>query len=121
MKYNHHGNSYGNSYRNERQIRQDIRVPASFLAELVVNGQTIFGKLEDISLNGAKLRLSLSLPIKSKIALKLANHHLTLQGNCVWSSSQDLMANSYLAGVRFIDVNPQQYTGLRQILFNLAN
>lgn len=113
-------NYHGNNHRNKRQIRQDLRIQASFLAELVVNGQTIFGKFEDLSLNGAKLRLSLSLPIKSKIDLKLTNHQLTLQGLCVWSSSQDWMANSYLAGVRFIDVNPEQYTGLRQILFNLA-
>jgi c-di-GMP-binding flagellar brake protein YcgR len=121
MKSNHHGNSYGKNYRKERHIRQDIRIPASFLAQFVVNGQTIFGKLEDISLNGAKLRLSLSLPIKSKIDLNLANHNLTLQGHCVWSSPQDLMANSYLAGVRFVDLNSQQYAGLRQILFNLAD
>lgn len=110
----------GKNNRKERQIRQDLRVPASFLAELVIDGQRIFGKLEDLSLNGSKLRLSGSLPINSKITIRFPNHQLNLQGICVWSNTQDWTANTCLAGIRFVEVNPEQYAALRQILFNLA-
>lgn len=113
-------NYNANNYRKERQLRQDLRIPASFLGEIKFNGQTIFGKIEDISLNGAKLRLSIPLPIKSKIELKLTIYHLTLHGVCVWSGAPDWTANSHLAGIRFIELNQEQYAGLRQILFSLA-
>lgn len=113
-------NYYGNNNRKVRQIRQDLRVPVSLLAELIIDGQRIFGKLEDLSLNGSKLRLSGSLPINSKINIKFPNHQLNLQGVCVWSNTQDWAANTSLAGIKFVEVNPEQYAALRQILFSLT-
>lgn len=110
------------SSRKAPQIRQDIRVPASFLIETIFcNGQAMFGKLEDLSLNGAKLRLPISLTVGSQIELNLTNHKLTLKGICLWTRSQDWEATSYLSGIRFINVTTMEYAELRQILFSLAS
>lgn len=108
-------------YRKTPRIRQDIRVPASFLVEIIFsNRQAVFGKFEDLSLNGAKISLPISLLIGSQIVLNLTNHKLALKGVCLWTYSQDWEAISYLSGIRFINVNTIEYAELRQILFNLA-
>lgn len=103
------------------QLRQDLRVPASFLVNVVLdNGRAVFGKLEDLSLNGAKLRLPVCLTFGSLLAVDFADHQLKLRATCRWAVSQDWNRSSYLTGIRFIAINPQQYAQLRQILFNLV-
>lgn len=107
--------------RSTHQLRQDLRVPASILVNVTLdNGRAVFGKVEDLSLNGAKLRLSLCLAFGSLLTLDFPNHQLTLKATCRWSVPHDWTVGSYLTGISFIEINPQQYAQLRQILFNLA-
>ncbi len=104
-----------------RQIRQDLRIPASFLVEVILgNGRAVFGKLEDLSLNGAKLRLPLCLATSSILTLNLANHQLAITGSCRWTTPHDWTIGSYLTGISFCELNVGQYAQLRQILFTLA-
>ncbi len=106
---------------NQRQLRQDLRIQASFLIELIFNnGRAFFGKVEDLSLNGVKLRLPVSLPTGTQLVLNLISHRLTLKGTCLWTNNPDWAANSYLSGIKFIEITNEQYAGLRQILFNIA-
>lgn len=107
--------------RRSHQLRQDLRVPASILVDVILdNGRAVFGKVEDLSLNGAKLRLAVCLAPGSILTLDFANHQLTLKAICRWSVPHDWTVGSYLTGISFIEINPQQYTQLRQLLFNLA-
>lgn len=109
-----------NSLKN-RQLRQDLRVPTPFLVEVNLdNGRSVFGKLEDLSLNGAKLRLPVYLATDSILTLNLANHQFTIKGSCRWSIPHDWSIGSYLTGISFNEINPEQYVQLRQILFSLA-
>lgn len=109
------------NFRRSYQLRQDLRVPASFLVDVILdNGRAVFGKVEDLSLNGAKLRLPVCLASGALLVLDFANHQLTLKATCRWSLSHDWTAGSYLTGVSFIEIDHQQYAQLRQILFDLA-
>lgn len=114
-------NYFNENSRQGRQLRQDLRIPASFLVDVVFdNGRAVFGKLEDLSLNGAKIRLPLCLAIGSILTLNLANHQLAIKGTCRWTIPQDWAVGSYLTGISFIEINTEQYAQLRQILFSLA-
>lgn len=107
--------------RKGHQIRQDLRIPASFLVDVKFDsGWAIFGKLEDLSLNGAKIRLPIFLETGSPVTLKLTNHQFTIKGTCRWSFSQDWSENSYLMGISFTNLSTELYAQLRQILFSLA-
>ncbi len=107
--------------RKPHQLRQDLRVPACFLVDVILdNGRAVFGKVEDLSLNGAKLRLPVYLASSSILTLDFANHQLTLKATCRWSVPQDWNVGSYLTGISFIEINPEEYARLRQILFSLA-
>ncbi len=107
--------------RKSHQLRQDLRIQASFLVDVILDhGRAVFGKLEDLSLNGAKLRLPVCLAPGSLLALELANHHLTIKATCRWSVPHDLTVGSYITGISFNEMNADQYAQLRQILFSLA-
>lgn len=107
--------------RKTYQLRQDLRISASFLVNVSLgNGRTVFGKIEDLSLNGAKLRLPISLTSEESLVLDFADYQLTIKAACRWSIPHDLTAGTYLTGVHFKGINSQQYARLRQILFNLA-
>ena len=117
MKPNYSGETSRKSY----QLRQDLRLPASFLVDVHLdNGRSVFGKLEDLSLNGAKLRLPVCLTSDSLLVLDFTNHQLTLKAKCRWSLPHDWTVGSYLTGINFININPAEYAQLRQILFSLA-
>ena len=107
--------------RKTYQLRQDLRISASFLVDLSLDaGRTIFAKIEDLSLNGVKLRLPVSLTSGASVILNFADYKLTIKAVCRWSVPHDLTAGTYLAGVHFREINNEQYAQLRQILFNLA-
>lgn len=107
--------------RKSHQLRQDLRIQASFLVDVILDhGRAVFGKLENLSLNGAKLRLPICLTPGSPLTLDLANHHLTINATCRWSAPCDWTVGSYLTGISFNEINPEQYSRLRQILFSLA-
>lgn len=117
MKPNYHTENS----RESHQLRQDIRIDVSFLVDVVFdNGRAVFGKLEDLSLNGAKLRLPVCLASGSPLILDLANHHLSIKATCRWSNPDVWNVGSYLTGICFTEINTEQYNKLRQILFSLA-
>lgn len=117
MKPINHPENSGKSHR----MRQDIRIPASILVDVSFdNGRAVFGKLEDLSLNGAKLRLPVYLSSGSPLMLDLANHQLSIKATCRWVRSDVWNLGFYVTGVCFNEINTEQYTKLRQILFNLA-
>jgi len=107
--------------RKTYQLRQDLRISTSFFVDVTLdNGRTVFGKIEDLSLNGAKIRLPISLTSGDSLMLNFADYQLTIKAACRWSVPQDLTAGTYLTGVHFRGINNEQYAQLRQILFNLT-
>lgn len=114
-------NSINQNLRTNHRIRQDLRIPASILVDVNFdNTRSIFGRLEDLSLNGAKLRLPISTAIGSELTLTFPIHQLTLKGTCRWSLTENWSVNSYLSGINFNNLNPEQYAQLRRLLFSLA-
>lgn len=117
MTPNHPNENLGKT----RCIRHDLRIPTSLLVDVILeNSRNIFGKIEDLSLNGAKLRLPMPAAIGSKLTLSFPERQLTLKGICRWSLSEGWSGSSYLSGICFNDLSVEQYAQLRQVLFSLT-
>lgn len=103
------------------RIRQDIRIPTSLLAELQFdNRRAVFGKIEDLSLSGAKLRLPFRPETGASLTLTIPDRQLSINGTCRWSIREDWPESSFLSGISFDLLNGEAYAQLRQLLFDLA-
>lgn len=103
------------------RIRQDIRIPTSLLVELQFdNRKAVFGKIEDLSLSGAKLRLPFRPETGASLALTIPDRQFSINGTCRWSIREAWPEDSFLVGISFDSLNSEAYAQLRQLLFDVA-